>query len=366
MDPPPTFTSPDAGDAEASVEPPRVLACIGTECPWPYATCSKTPSFQCGTNLMNDPDNCGACGVECRGIDGINMGARCVQGACAFECQIKSPPGIPQEPNEFADCNELLDDGCEVNLTTDSKNCGACGNACAAGKRCIKGQCGCPKDLFDCDGRCVDRRSDDNNCGACRRSCLLPPPNPCNPMPPRTRYGCVESDCGSLKCLPGWADCDRDLGQLCASNGCETDTNTDPNNCGGCGVKCGPGQECRMDLGGGGPQCRDTCQTAGLTQCGQQCADLLTDVQHCGACWGLCPPARANQLVSCDKGLCVNECLPGFADCNGDPADGCEIDLRNHPANCGACGTQCDFGAGQPCIEGKCLMVECDAGVVAK
>ena len=367
-DPPPTFTSPDAGDDGAPVEPPApVLACIGTACPWPYATCSTTSAIQCGTDLMNDPANCGACGVECRGIDGLNLNARCVQGACVLECQIKPRPGASKEAYEYADCNHLLDDGCEVNLTTDAANCGACGNACPAGERCIRGKCGCGPGLYDCDGNCVDRRFDDNNCNACRRACALePPPVPCTPMPPQTRYGCVDSDCGKLKCFPGWADCNGDLGDGCASNGCETNTNVDPNHCGGCNVKCGPGQECRMDLGGGGPQCRDTCETAGHTQCGQQCADLLTDVSHCGACWALCPAPGPNQLVACEKGLCTAECLPGFADCNGDRGDGCEIDIRNHPENCGACGNECDLGVGQPCIEGKCLMVECDAGVVPK
>jgi hypothetical protein len=65
-------------------------------------------------------------------------------------------------------------------------------------------------------------------------------------------------------------------------------------------------------------------------------------------------------------GLCSRECVPGYADCNGDPADGCEVELKSNPANCGACGNQCNMGAGQPCVEGKCLMVECDAGLETK
>ena len=97
----PTFTSPDGGDDGGPVgPPPPVLACIGTECPWPYATCSTTSPIRCGTDLMNDPANCGACGVECRGIDGLNMSARCVQGACLLECQVKSPPGMPTEASD--------------------------------------------------------------------------------------------------------------------------------------------------------------------------------------------------------------------------------------------------------------------------
>ena len=87
--PPPTFIPqvPDGGDAARSTK--GELACIGTECPAPYSTCSDKPSFKCGTNLLTDPNNCGACGVECKGFDGINMSASCAQGACAFECQTK-------------------------------------------------------------------------------------------------------------------------------------------------------------------------------------------------------------------------------------------------------------------------------------
>jgi hypothetical protein len=66
---------------------------------------------------------------------------------------------------------------------------------------------------------------------------------------------------------------------------------------------------------------------------------------------------------SCNKGICAYECATGFADCNGSSADGCETNLRTHAGNCGACGNACDVAAGQPCVEGKCLMTDCDAGV---
>ncbi|MDB5216099.1 MAG: Tryptophan synthase alpha chain, partial [Myxococcaceae bacterium] len=109
----PSFTAPpveagEGGDHSTSLVP--LLACVGTTCPAPYATCSKTPSFLCGTNLLNDAANCGACGVSCEGFEGINLGARCVKGACAFECLIKKTPDGTSD--EFRNCNGLLDDGC--------------------------------------------------------------------------------------------------------------------------------------------------------------------------------------------------------------------------------------------------------------
>lgn len=354
--PPPVPEGGEAGDA--SVAPKPILMCVGTQCPAPYATCSKTPSFQCETNLQNDPANCGACGVSCQGFEGLNLASRCVKGACAFECMIKQGP--MGDSNEFRNCNGLVDDGCEVNITADPANCGACGNACAAGQRCIKGKCGCSGGKTDCNGTCTDVRFDDANCGVCSNVCDYMPPDACDQPRPNTFYGCAQSQCGKLKCQSGFGDCNNDVGKGCASDGCETDITTNPNNCGACGVKCGPQQECRND--GNGPQCLDTCTKANQTQCTDGCRDLVNDKFNCGACGNSCPNPRAHQAASCTKGFCNLECLAGFADCNGDPSDGCEVDLTVHPANCGACGNACDFGVGQPCIEGKCLMVECDAG----
>jgi hypothetical protein len=47
----------------------------------------------------------------------------------------------------------------------------------------------------------------------------------------------------------------------------------------------------------------------------------------------------------------MGQCDPGFADCNGNPADGCEASLES-PASCGACGVVCS--AGQHCARGVC------------
>ena len=33
--------------------------------------------------------------------------------------------------------------------------------------------------------------------------------------------------------------------------------------------------------------------------------------------------------------------LPGFADCDGDQANGCEVNLFTDAFNCGSCGTSC-------------------------
>jgi hypothetical protein len=41
------------------------------------------------------------------------------------------------------------------------------------------------------------------------------------------------------------------------------------------------------------------------------------------------------------RGECGFTCIAGFDDCNSDPDDGCEVDLRLN-GNCGACGEFCE------------------------
>lgn len=186
----------------------------------------------------------------------------------------------------------------------------------------------------------------------------------CSPMPPNTRYGCLGSDCGQLKCDGHYGDCNHDLSEGCASDGCEVDILT-TDDCGACGKKCLPDEACKLD-DRGEPRCAPICEKVGLVECAGKCVDLQTDAANCGHCFNNCVYQRPNAVGTCNKGICGMECVRGFADCNGDPADGCEVDLRSHPGNCGACGHECDLRAGQPCVEGQCLMVECDAGVETK
>lgn len=354
----------DAGvGVEAGGDAAEVLLCPATACPEPYTTCPSDfgPTYACSVDLRRDAKHCGACGKECLSFEPIHMTSRCVEGACALECLSLPKYVFPsgERPTKYQNCNGLLDDGCEIDVFSDAANCGACGNACSPGVRCVDGACGCPHGLTDCAGFCVDVTSNDANCGACGNECVDPDP-PCDPMPDNAGYGCGSSACGKLKCGYGWADCNNDLGKGCASDGCETST-FDVANCGACGRACRAGDECREE--NGVVDCRPTCAALGQVQCDGFCADVLNDVESCGGCGLPCPYAGPNQQRACTKGVCVMDCVEGFGDCNGDPSDGCEVDLRSHPSNCGACGVSCDGSIGQPCFEGKCLLGPCEDGV---
>lgn len=349
--------TPEAGTPDAAQDGGNVLACVATDCPSPLATCNAVdkPAYKCETDLLRDSKHCGACGNECLTYEPIHMTSRCQEGACKPECYAKLDEAGDVD---WRNCDGVLDNGCEVDVLSNPNNCGACGNECAPGTPCIVGQCGCPSGLLLCDGKCIDPRSDDLNCGTCGNICF-PPADACDPVQPNTGYGCRAGTC-MKKCTSNAADCNNDMEQTtCAGDGCEVIGLDTEENCGACGIKCTkPGERCVDE--GNGYECAVPCAKSGKSSCKGKCVDLLSDVGACGSCGAPCDAPGPNQVTSCNKGVCVYECAPGFGDCNGSTLDGCETNLRQHPSHCGACGNACDLAAGQPCVEGACLMKACD------
>ncbi|WP_146647249.1 hypothetical protein [Labilithrix luteola] len=174
-------------------------------------------------------------------------------------------------------------------------------------------------------------------------------------------FGCGNGQCGHLKCsYVEVADCNKDLGLACASDGCETIIGLDDaQNCGACGHACKANETCENGSCVVPPPAVPTSCPEGLLLCGDACIDPLSDVNNCGGCGSRCV-VGPKQVGTCKKGICQFECEVGWGDCTD--TWGCETNLANHPAHCGACGNRCDTAAGQPCIDGQCLMTECDAG----
>lgn len=269
------------------------------ECEDTVADCDGIVENGCETDLRS-PDNCGGCGVRCPEdapcvISGnaaqcgcpppfvyCAEAATCVRldndlehcGACGNLCPDMPPDAVPPPHSHYGcskgecgklvcdeywgDCNGDLNaadsDGCETPLGSD-QNCVACGNNCLANGQvcgidyrmgvfnpmcqCSPGETFCAIDGFVLPvgqslvplGICADLNSDPDACGACGRVC--PQSNVrwsrgvCN-------YGICELDCGDR-----WADCNGNF-----DDACEVDIFSDPENCGGCGIACAPGQAC--------------------------------------------------------------------------------------------------------------------------
>lgn len=188
------------------------------------ADCNGGSADGCETNLVADPDNCGGCDVSC---SSNHVAKRACNGSCSGACQ-----------TGFEDCNgDKQSDGCETRIDNNANDCGGCGIQCSSNHvaaHCTGGNCDgtCSANFFDCnddkqfDGCESDARSDVNNCGACGVRCSSN----------HITRACNNGTCGGA-CKVGFADCNANK----QTDGCETDTGNDPNNCGACNAVCESG-----------------------------------------------------------------------------------------------------------------------------
>ena len=225
-----------------------------------YLDCDGNPDNGCETNGSADTNNCGNCGNVCPSTPNLN--AACAAGTC-----ITSSCNAPQRT-----CKAGPIDGCEVNTSNDVGNCGACGKKCStpanATPACVASNCAigmCDSGFADCDkglgnGCEVDLTSDTNNCGDCGKPCKYPNATP----------KCSNRTCAMGACSADFADCNK-----LDTDGCEINIKTDAKNCGMCGKTCASGESCA------GGTCQNSCRVVGGVRwcynpraCGQACNDV--------------------------------------------------------------------------------------------
>jgi hypothetical protein len=157
-------------------------------------------------------------------------------GQASRQDSMPPPPEPPSCAGGTADCDEDAGNGCEVDLTKDSKHCGRCDVACpSADCMCQDGRVVtvCPAGRADCDanpanGCEVNIETSTQHCGSCDRLCHT------------NGHDAITAVCNAGRCqltceseLFPELDCDGD-----PDNGCETSIWTDNANCGACGVRC--------------------------------------------------------------------------------------------------------------------------------
>jgi hypothetical protein len=331
----------------ANASPTCAAGACGYTCLTGFADCDGDAANGCEVDTRSDRGNCGRCMNACSPMGGTGA---CAMGVCTVAACNEG----------FGDCDMNAANGCETDVRVSTANCGVCGTTCPApangAATCAMGRCGvvCAAGFADCDGLAangceVDTRTDNTHCGACGRPCVIPNGTP----------GCAAGMCAVGMCNAGFADCDGNV-----ANGCETDTRTASANCGRCGNAC-------MVAGGSAACTNGACAVGGCAPGRSDCdmnptngceVDTQTSAANCGACGRVCVVPNATPV--CRDGRCgVGTCNDGFGDCDGDPTNGCETDLRTATNNCGRCGSVCFAANGVAvCAAGACALDRCNAG----
>lgn len=357
----PLKTDPEYGCAQTSCAPctvPNATAdcapdgsCGIGSCDSGFSDCDGNAADGCETNTNSDPANCGSCGHDCSAKDPATNWV-CQNGQCA----------VSNCPTGKGDCNNNPADACETDLTSDPKNCKFCGHDCSttvlhATATCTNSVCGysqCAAGWADCDGigtnGCEqDIATDTANCGACGNVCGSS----------NGQSVCKNGTC-SIGCKKGYGDCDGNV-----KNGCETNLETDVNHCGDCLTVCSKNNDTPTCSSG---QCQISCKSGyancdGLRATG--CEASLASPNTCGKCGNDCTTSVAHATAACSGGACSysGKCAAGWGDCDGNKANGCEASLATMP-NCGACGQDCSgvVHASAICSSGTCSYSSCDPG----
>ncbi len=207
-----------------------------------------------GSNGRTDPsfNNCNGCGITCdmerasacsRPMGAMTGATRCM---CGQYDQCTAGQVCVMEMGSFV-C---------VTTSTDPRNCGMVGRACAEGESCVAGNCvcgatgaACPGGQTCCASGCIDTSEDPMNCGGCGTVCTARGPT-CSGGTCRcgTSPACRAPMAGMIF-MPG------DPGQLCCDDIC---VNNDATHCGSCTEGCAMDEGCVVGTslmpGAGEPQ----------------------------------------------------------------------------------------------------------------
>jgi formylglycine-generating enzyme required for sulfatase activity len=162
-------------------------------------------------------------------------------------------------------------------------NGGVCddGLLCTSGDRCTSGACGGSEIECGTATACRGAGICDEAVGTCSGTAQ---PNGTSCTITNGFGTCQSGDCSITTCRAGFANCDGD-----PSNGCETSVDSDPNNCGGCGLTCSGAQFTGSCTSGYCPLVSGTSWTYCRTpQRGDRPVNLANDDNNCGTCGTQC------------------------------------------------------------------------------
>ncbi len=251
--------------------------------------------------------------------------------------------------------------GACVDPQSNVAHCGACDARCTitnGTSLCMNGTCAvgtCTAPNANCDGNATNGCETNTQSDLAHCGACM---NAC-PVPANSTASCAAGVCGST-CLTGFADCDGD-----ASNGCEVDTRTSAAHCGACNRGCAPPNAAGACVAS---VCTVASCTTGFGDCDLNASngcevDTRTNATHCGVCGTACA-TRPNAVPACTGSACSSVCVAGYGECNGDASDGCETNLATSATNCGGCGRSCVTAnvATATCAASACSVTTCATG----
>ncbi|MBI3202542.1 MAG: hypothetical protein HYZ29_13460 [Myxococcales bacterium] len=247
----------------------------------------------------------------------------------------------------------------EGGLKADSGAGATDGGGGLGGGQCFPGSKVCPDPDKPTELLCLT--SDDPKLGCSQAASC----EPC--AVPHASPKCDSGSCAVDQCDNGWADCNNN-----PVDGCETDLTGDKNHCGDCATDCvaskGPGWICSAGV----CEVNECCPT-GATSCltRRDCdgnkangceVDVATDVGNCKTCGNGCDLANAQE--ACSQEVCVvTTCVSGFANCDANDANGCETNINSgNKLNCGACGKACNENHASATCQGGSCKLACNPG----
>lgn len=290
----------------------------------------------------------GGCISECSSGE-----KRCISNNSLKECVLNNSSGCYEWSGEIF-CNTPPDNYCKNNNTLIVyENSGICdNNQCKYNFKTIDCKYGCENGRCkDCTPDCKNKQCGDDGCGG---SC-----GSCGDYAYCSNYSC--------SCYQPYGNCDNDW-----SNGCEIDLKNDVKNCGGCGNKC-------KEVSNATIKCEEmVCKIDSCINfygdCDKKydngCETQLTTIYNCGDCGNDCTKLGWQNVYEykcvpgsykyrCD----IGQCNIGYANCNNDPQDGCEVNTISNVNNCGACNHKCEVQNGTPeCANGVCKIKSCNDG----
>lgn len=345
--------------------------------------CAGTP-YTCDDSLSCTEDQCTG-DSNCTHVIGPSLCA--IDGAC-YETDAMGPDGCNV-------CDPLKSTEAWTSLP-DTTPCDD-GDLCTLEDQCQQGVCEVvPKDCsdgLDCTTDVCVSESGECAYSIVADTCLI---NGACRSPGEVAlgtYGCAL--CNPEESKNSWTTADEDdpcddsqyctVGDHCVAGACESEPRSCPDDACNKGVCDEATKECAWVAKDDGILCDDgdVCTVTDMCisgSCGgapRDCSQVSSGPCITGTCdpnsepiAGACVPVAMEDDEPCDmpgaqaycfKQACIfDQCVDGYANCNGKYTDGCEVHLADDLSNCGECENECEFDNATPmCAGGKCYVQEC-------